>query len=141
MKFLITFLSGLIFALGLGLSGMTQPHIVRGFLDFTGDWNPTLVGVMAGAILVHGAAYRLIKKRSSPLLEDSFQLPTRKDIDPKLILGAAIFGIGWGWGGICPGPGIVALVSGGSGFILFVFALMTGILLHQFLQRRFPRFL
>lgn len=139
MKLLITFLSGLIFALGLGISGMTQPHIVRGFLDFFGNWDPRLLGVMIGAIVLHGIAYRIIKKRSSPLLEESFQLPTKKDIDGRLILGAVIFGLGWGWAGICPGPGLVALLSGDMRIMLFIGALLLGMLFFQFVQRKFLR--
>jgi len=136
---LITFLSGLIFALGLGISGMTQPGIVRGFLDIFGNWDPRLLGVMVGAISVHAIAYRMIKRRSSPLLEESFQLPTRKDIDGKLILGAAIFGAGWGWAGICPGPGLVALMSGDVRFMLFIGALISGMFFFQIVQRKYLR--
>ncbi len=136
MKLLITFLSGFIFALGLGLSGMTQPHIVRGFLDIFGSWDPRLLGVMVGAILVHAMAYRLIKKRSSPLLADSFQLPSKKDIDGRLILGSVIFGMGWGWAGICPGPGLVALLSGDMRFMLFIGALLVGMLFFQIVERK-----
>lgn len=139
MNLIITFLSGLIFAVGLGISGMTQPHIVRGFLDVFGNWDPRLLGVMVGAIFVHATAFRFIKKRISPLLEETFQLPSKKDIDGRLILGAAIFGIGWGWAGICPGPGLVALLSGDVRFILFIGALLIGMITFQFVQRKFLR--
>lgn len=139
MNLIITFLSGLIFAVGLGISGMTQPHIVRGFLDVFGNWDPRLLGVMVGAIFVHATAFRFIKKRTSPLLEETFQLPSKKDIDGRLILGAAIFGIGWGWTGICPGPGLVALLSGDVRFILFIGALLIGMITFQFVQRKFLR--
>lgn len=139
MSLLITFLSGLIFALGLGISGMTQPHIVMGFLDIFGHWDPRLVGVMIGAISVHAFAFRLIKKRNTPLLSPSFQIPTKKDIDVRLILGAVIFGIGWGWAGICPGPGLVALLSGDTRFMIFVVALLAGMLFFQFLHQKFER--
>lgn len=139
MKLLITFLSGLIFALGLGISGMTQPHIVRGFLDLFGNWDPRLIGVMAGAIAVHALAYRIIKRRNTPVLETAFQLPTRKDIDGRLILGAAIFGLGWGWAGICPGPGLVGLLSGDVRFMLFIGALLAGMVVFQLFERKFLR--
>lgn len=139
MNLIITFMSGLIFALGLGLSGMTQPHIVRGFLDFFGNWDPRLLGVMVGAISVHALAYRIIKKRSSPLLAETFQLPSKKEIDGRLLLGATIFGIGWGWAGICPGPGLVALLSGDLRFIIFIGALLAGMLFFQFIERKFLR--
>lgn len=139
MKLLITFIAGLIFALGLGISGMTQPGIVRGFLDVFGNWDPRLVGVMAGAIAVHAIAYRLTKKRPSPVFDSAFQLPTKKDIDGRLILGATIFGLGWGWAGICPGPGLVALISGDTRFMLFIAALLVGMVSFQFIERKFLR--
>ena len=137
MKLLIIFLSGLLFSFGLGISGMTQPHIVRGFLDVFGDWDPRLVGVMIGAITVHALAYRLIIKRNSPVLDSTFKIPTKKDIDLRLILGATIFGLGWGWAGICPGPGLVALLSGDVRFILFIGSLLVGMLTFQFVDKRF----
>ena len=136
MKLFVTFISGLIFSLGLGISGMTQPHIVRGFLDVFGEWNPRLLGVMIGAIAVHALAYRFIKKRKTPIWDDNFQLPTKKDIDRRLIMGAVIFGLGWGWAGICPGPGLVALISGDERFILFVGSLLIGMLTFQVLERK-----
>lgn len=131
MKLIITFISGIIFALGLGISGMTQPHVVRGFLDVFGTWDPSLIGVMAGAIMIHAIAFKIIMKRSSPLLAPNFDLPTKKIIDSRLILGAAIFGLGWGWAGICPGPGFVALVSGDLSFIIFVASMIFGMLIFQ----------
>lgn len=137
MKLIITLISGLIFSLGLGISGMTQPHIVRGFLDVFGSWDPRLLGVMIGAISIHALAYRLTVKRNSPILESSFQIPKRKDIDSRLTLGAAIFGLGWGWAGICPGPGLVALLSGDIRIMLFVGSLLLGMLTFQFVERNF----
>lgn len=139
MKLLITFIAGIIFALGLGISGMTQPHIVRGFLDVFGEWDPRLMGVMIGAIAFHAVAYKIIMKRNSPVLDAKFELPTKKDIDRRLILGAVIFGLGWGWAGICPGPGLVALLSGDIRFMLFIGALLTGMLTFQLIERRFMR--
>lgn len=126
MRVFISFLTGLIFSLGLGISGMTQTHIVRGFLDITGQWDYSLIGVMAGAILVHGTLFYFIKKRSSPLLDTKFHVPNRKDIDVRLVSGAALFGLGWGWTGICPGPGIVSLVSGNQNIILFIVFMLLG---------------
>ncbi len=104
MKNVISLLVGFVFAIGLGVSGMTQVHVVRGFLDITGDWNINLLGVMAGAIAVHSLLFLLIKKRTSPLLDTKFHLPTKKDIDVHLLAGAALFGIGWGIAGVCPAP-------------------------------------
>jgi hypothetical protein len=126
MKILIAFIVGFIFALGLGISEMTKAQVVRGFLDVTGDWNSSLIGVMAGAILVHSFLFNLIKKRSSPLLDVKFHLPTKKDLDWRLITGSAIFGLGWGWAGICPGPGIVAMTSGNINIIIFVLFMLVG---------------
>ena len=127
MNSIVAFIVGLIFAAGLGLSGMTQPHIVRGFLDLFGSWNPTLIGVMAGAIAVHSLAFfLLIKKKAKPIYAEVFQIPTRKDIDLRLLGGAALFGLGWGWAGICPGPGIVASAGLAPGVLIFLAAMLVG---------------
>jgi uncharacterized protein len=139
MKNLISLVVGFIFAIGLGLSGMTQVHVVRGFLDITGDWNMNLLGVMVGAICIHALLFFLIKKRSSPVLDTKFHLPTKKDLDFHLILGAALFGIGWGWAGICPGPGLVASVSGNSNILIFVFSMIGGMTIFKFLEPKIRR--
>lgn len=118
-------LAGVLFGAGLVVGGMTTPDKVRGFLDFTGAWDPTLVFVMGGAVLVHTLAYWLIKGRASPVLADAFQIPTRKDVDAKLILGAAIFGLGWGVGGYCPGPAITNLPSGSLAVTAFVVTMLV----------------
>lgn len=137
MKNLIAFIVGLIFAIGLGLSGMTQTHIVRGFLDLFGSWNPALIGVMGGAIAVHAIAYALIrKKRSRPLLDHQFHVPTRKDIDGRLIGGAALFGVGWGWAGICPGPGIVAVTSMNPNIFYFLIFMLMGMGIFKLIERK-----
>jgi uncharacterized membrane protein YedE/YeeE len=115
---------------------MTQVQNVRAFLDITGNWSPALMGVMAGAILVHSLVYHLTKHRSSPLFEAKFHLPTRKDIDKRLILGAALFGLGWGWTGICPGPGIVAMMSGQNNIILFVLSMLVGMAFFQLVEKK-----
>lgn len=136
MKALISFVVGFIFAIGLALSGMTQPHVVRGFLDLFGDWNFSLIGVMGGAIALHSVAFYLIRKRSSPLLDAKFHLPTRKDIDLRLLAGAALFGIGWGWAGICPGPGIVAAVSGDTNILWFIASMLLGMAIFKGLEAK-----
>ena len=128
---LAAFFSALLFGLGLAISGMTQPAKVLGFLDIFGQWDPSLLAVMAGAILVHGVSYRIIAKRKSPILATQFHIPTRRDIDWRLVLGSAIFGAGWGLAGICPGPALVALASGQSSVLLFVASMMGGIFLHH----------
>ena len=111
MKNLPAFLFGLLFALGLGIAGMTQPQKVVGFLDIFGNWNPSLMWVMVGAIAVHSVTYRFVIKKSSPILAATFQIPKRKDIDAKLIIGALLFGVGWGISGFCPAPAITSLVA------------------------------
>ena len=136
MKFLTSFGVGFIFALGLGYGGMTQTHLVRAFLDIFGEWNPALIGVMAGAIIVHALVYQMIKHKNSPLLDSKFHLPTKKDIDRRLLIGATIFGLGWGWTGICPGPGLVSMMSGDSNFIIFVLSMLVGMSLFQKLEKK-----
>jgi len=135
MKGVVAFLVGLTFALGLGISGMTRPDIVQGFLDVFGSWDPRLLGVMAGAIGLHLITYRLITKRPSPIYDSVFHLPSKEFLDKKLILGAVVFGLGWGWAGICPGPGIVGLASGKSPFIIFVISMLVGMKIYQIFAR------
>ena len=138
MKNIIPFTVGLIFALGLGISGMTKVHVVKGFLDIFGDWDPALVGVMVGAILMHSFLfYFIIKKRKSPLLDSKFYLPTRKDLDVRLISGSALFGLGWGWAGICPGPGIVAMTNGNYNMIIFVVSMIVGMIAFKTIEHKF----
>ena len=129
------FLAGLVFAIGLGLSGMTDANKVIGFLNLAGEWDPSLAFVMVGAIAVHLSLYRLILKRKSPLFADRFHIPTRQDIDPKLVGGGALFGVGWGLGGFCPGPGLVSATGLGSAAAVFVGCMIAGMLLHRLLHR------
>jgi uncharacterized membrane protein YedE/YeeE len=131
--------SGLLFGLGLLVSGMTDPKKVIGFLDVFGAWDPSLVWVMVGAIGVHALAYRIIRRRRAPLFDSSFRLPTRRDLDARLLLGAAIFGVGWGLSGYCPGPSLVALPSLGAGVLVFVAALAIGTIMGVRLTARGPR--
>ena len=127
----VAFAVGLIFALGLGLSGMTQPGKVIGFLDVLGNWDPSLLFVMASALAVHMTAYRLIRKRASPLLAAEFEIPINRTIDRKLAVGAAIFGVGWGLAGYCPGPAIVSVASLYEKPILFVITMAIGMLVYR----------
>lgn len=136
MNRLVALISGFIFVLGLGISGMTQPHIVRGFLDVFGSWDWRLIGVMGGAIGVHAITYRLILKRSSPIFGTKFQLPTKQDIDKRLIMGAILFGLGWGWAGICPGPGLASIVSGNMVFLYFIGAMLVGMKSFQIFEQK-----
>jgi len=119
-------LSGAVFAVGLAISGMTRPAKVVGFLDLSGAWDPSLAFVMVGAIAVHFVATRVITRRSRPLFDERFHLPTRKDLDARLLLGAAVFGVGWGLGGFCPGPGLVSAASGSLPAVVFVVGMTLG---------------
>jgi uncharacterized membrane protein YedE/YeeE len=126
----VSFLAGLVFALGVGVAGMTQPTKVVGFLDVTGRWDPSLAFVMVGAIGVAGAVFRLTRSHAAPLFAPRFIVPTRGDVDLRLIGGAALFGIGWGLGGLCPGPALTALASGAPSTLIFVVAMLAGMALH-----------
>jgi uncharacterized protein len=128
--FVTSFFAGIIFALGLGISGMTRPIKVIGFLDFFGNWDASLAFVMLGAIAVYFVANRERLTMRSPLLAAGFAIPTRSDLDARLIVGAAIFGAGWGLGGFCPGPALTSLASGSLPVIIFVAAMTAGIYLH-----------
>lgn len=128
--------SGLVFGLGLAVSGMTEPAKVIGFLDVTGNWDPSLAFVMVGAILVHWVLYRFIMRWPSPMLGGTFRVPDRRDIDRRLVLGSAIFGFGWGVAGYCPGPGIVSLGSGGAAALTFVAAMLAGMLAFELVDAR-----
>ncbi|HEX4925556.1 MAG TPA: DUF6691 family protein [Bdellovibrionales bacterium] len=137
---LASFAVGFIFALGLGLSGMTQPAKVVGFLDVFGSWDPSLVFVMAGGVLVHFVTYRLIRKRTSPLFSAQWHVPTKKEITPALVLGSFIFGVGWALAGYCPGPAVTSLASFSAKPAIFVAAMLVGMMLFKqadkFLQMR-----
>lgn len=122
-------LAGALFGVGLVVSQMTNANKVVNFLNVAGDWDPSLALVMVGAIGVHLVLFRLILRRSSPLFAERFRVPTRTDIDTRLVGGAALFGVGWALGGFCPGPGIVSLPSGGTHALVFVGAMLGGMLL------------
>jgi uncharacterized membrane protein YedE/YeeE len=124
------FICGILFSIGLGISGMTQPQKVIGFLDVLGEWDPSLVFVMGGAVISYFILQLLIQRRfSKPMLGETFQIPSRKDLDRSLIFGALLFGMGWGLGGYCPGPAITSLGSGSVNAVLFVVAMAMGMLL------------
>ena len=126
---LALFSSGVLFALGLGISGMTDANKVIGFLNAaSGAWDPALAFVMVGAIGIHLVLFRIITRRSGPLFASAFQIPTRTDLSPRLIGGAAIFGAGWGLGGYCPGPGIVSFTTLGAEASVFTGAMIGGML-------------
>ena len=124
--FLTSLVIGVLFGLGLTISEMINPARVIGFLDLAGQWDPTLAFVMAGALAVTLPLFRFILRRPCPLLDRQFHLPTQSQIDRRLIFGAAIFGVGWGLAGFCPGPALAGLASGNPGVFLFVAAMVGG---------------
>ncbi|HHP7244209.1 MAG TPA: DUF6691 family protein [Elainellaceae cyanobacterium] len=133
---LVALVSGVIFGFGLSLSQMIDRDRVLGFLDIAGIWDPTLLFVLGGAVGVTLIAFRWVLRQPYPLVAEKFYLPTRHDIDLPLVIGAAIFGIGWGIAGYCPGPGITALVLGIWNPVLFVVALIVGSLGYQWYSTR-----
>jgi hypothetical protein len=122
---------GALFGLGLWISGMTEPKKVQDFLDFGGRWDASLVLVLGGAVLVTLVTFPLILRRSQPVIGHKFHLPTAKAVDRKLVVGSALFGVGWGLGGFCPGPALVALGTGSYSALLFVVAMLLGMTLHR----------
>ena len=136
MPILVSFVAGLIFAMGLGISGMTQPQKIIGFLNVTGNWDPSLILVMLGAVGVYLIGHALILKRSRPVFEQCFAIPERSDIDRPLVLGSALFGIGWGLVGFCPGPVLASLVTANENVLLFVFAMAVGMYANDLLNLR-----
>ena len=140
MRSIANLLAGLIFGLGLLISGMANPAKVQNFLDLAGTFDPSLIFVMAGAVMVTFAGYRLVLRRPRPVLAERFYLPTAKDIDARLVGGAALFGIGWGLSGFCPGPAIVSLPLLATGTLIFVPAMLAGIAVARLLmQGKAPR--
>ncbi|NCQ25149.1 MAG: permease [Rhodobacteraceae bacterium CG17_big_fil_post_rev_8_21_14_2_50_63_15] len=127
MRLLSAFVVGLIFGAGIAISGMINPAKVLNFFDIAGTWDPSLIFVMGGALITTFLGYRVVLHRPAPLLEDRFQLPTNTRIDRRLIGGAALFGLGWGIAGFCPGAALPALGSGKGEVFAFVVALLAGI--------------
>ena len=126
MKLMLAWAAGLLFGLGLSLAGMTQPAVVLGFLDLFGAWNPRLLFVMGGAVLTTAVGYRWLLRRDKPLLEPGFKLPTARRIDARLLIGAALFGIGWGLAGYCPGPALASIGSGTTSVLCLVATMALG---------------
>ncbi|WP_019905832.1 DUF6691 family protein [Methylobacterium sp. 77] len=129
-------LAGLLFGFGLALSGMMDPARVLGFLDVAGAWDPRLAFVLAGAVAVSALGYALVKLMRKPVLAQRFEIPHNRPITASLIGGAALFGIGWGLVGLCPGPALAGLVLGLPQVIGFVAAMLAGMLLHRFTRER-----
>ena len=121
-------IAGLVFGLGLLISGMASPEKVLGFLDLAGPWDPSLALVMGGAIAVGLLGFALVRKRSTSVLGEPMQMPTRKDIDAPLVVGASLFGIGWGLAGYCPGPALVGITAGIPSALIFTVAMLAGMI-------------
>ncbi|MEL7522746.1 MAG: DUF6691 family protein [Cyanobacteria bacterium J06553_1] len=124
----LALIAGIIFGVGLGLSQMIDRQRVLGFLDLAGNWDPTLLFVLGGAVAVTVISFRFVLNRNTPLLSAQFYVPTRQDIDWRLIAGAALFGIGWGIAGYCPGPGIAALATGDRNPVFFLLSMVAGMI-------------
>src|SRR5690606_10164127 len=128
MSFVVNLVLGLLFGVGLVVSGMADPAKVLNFLELLGTWDPSLAFVMGGAVLVTFIGYRMVWARGKPWVGSNFQMPTRNDIDARVIAGPAVFGIGWGLGGFCPGPALAALGLAAPGTLAFVPAMILGML-------------
>ena len=140
MRLFTSFAAGLVFAVGLVLGGMTQPGKVIGFLDVSGGaWDPSLALVMGGALAVYGIAFRLITKRTAPVLTPRFLVPTRRDLTPRLFAGAALFGTGWAIAGFCPGPALVSVAAGMTEALIFLPGMVAGMLLFGVWDQRAAR--
>ena len=126
MYMLTAFLSGILFGVGLTISNMTNPNKVLNFLDISGTWDPTLLVVMAAAVTVTLIGYQFVLKQKKPLFDDQFHLPTKKIIDKQLIIGSALFGVGWGTAGYCPGPAISALATFNMDPVYFLIGMIVG---------------
>lgn len=131
MRLATSLLAGLVFGLGLILSGMTNPAKVTGFLDLAGSWDPSLLLVLGGAVLVGLVAFGIARGRAVSLLGEPMRIPDARDIDRRLVLGSLAFGVGWGLAGYCPGPALASLASGGWKAALFVLAMLTGMGLYE----------
>ena len=136
MVFISALLSGLVFGLGLIVSGMANPAKVLGFLDLAGVWDPSLAFVMAGAIAVAAVAFALARRRSHSLLGAPMQLPSARRTDRRLVIGSLLFGVGWGVAGFCPGPALVGLGMGADKALVFVAAMLAGMGLFEWLEHR-----
>ena len=133
------FAVGLLFGLGLLVSGMADPAKVLAFLDVTGRWDPSLAFVMAGAVAVSATGYLVARRRGRPLLASRLEIPTRRDLDPRLIAGAAVFGLGWGLAGLCPGPALTLLTVAPAQAVTFVVAMVVGMLAFHLLPAAAPK--
>ena len=140
MNNILTFVAGFLFAVGLSLSGMTMPSKVISFLDVFGNWDPSLMFVMLGAITIYSAIFHLIKpKMKKPLFATEFKLPTSLKVDLPLVIGAGLFGAGWGLGGFCPGPALASSFLFDVRIVVFISSMIVGIYFGCFIQRFIPK--
>ena len=135
MQAFVALLAGLLFGVGLILSGMSNPSKVLGFLDLAGKWDPSLAFVMGGAILVGAVAFRFGAGRTTSLLGEPMRVPTLRTIDRRLVVGSLTFGVGWGLAGFCPGPALASVLSGSMKPVLFVLAMVAGMVLFELLEK------
>ena len=135
MSKIVSCISGIIFGVGLSVSNMINPEKVLGFLDIFGLWDPSLIFVMMGAIIISAPVFFLFRSKNKPLFADNFTMPTLKSIDKNLIIGSSIFGVGWGMAGFCPGPAISSLALLNTYSVYFVLSLLGGFLLTEFVNR------
>lgn len=135
MQAFVALLAGLLFGVGLILSGMSNPSKVLGFLDLAGKWDPSLAFVMCGAILVGAVAFRFGAGRTTSLLGEPMRVPTLRTIDRRLVVGSLTFGVGWGLAGFCPGPALASVISGSMKPVLFVIAMVAGMVLFELLEK------
>jgi uncharacterized membrane protein YedE/YeeE len=133
---LVALVAGIVFAIGLGISGMVRPEVVLGFLDVGGRWNPSLLVVMATAVPIYVLAYRWARRRGRSVLRGTLELPAERPVDGRLVVGAAVFGVGWGLAGLCPGPSLTVAAVRPS-FLAFLGALLVGVLVGEVLRTRF----
>lgn len=135
LRVVVALIVGFIFAVGLAISGMTQPQKILGFLQLGENWDPSLMFVMLGAIPVHAVSYFFAKKKSTPILDKKWHVPTSKEITKPLVIGSALFGFGWALGGYCPGPALTSLGAGSRTAAVFVIAMFAGMMLQKMYQR------
>ncbi len=130
LRLCVSLMCGLVFGFGLALSGMLDPTRIRGFLDVFGQWDPSLAFVLVGAVGISFIGVRFSRHLSAPILDERYDLPTRTSVSVRLVLGAAIFGVGWGLSGLCPGPAVASLALGFGPTVAFAMAMVVGMLLH-----------
>lgn len=135
---LTSFVAGVVFAIGLGLAGLLDPARIIGFVDFFGVWDPSLAFAMGGAVVLTFFLFRIVLKRPHPLFDDRFHLPTKKKVTVPLVVGSAIFGVGWGIGGYCPGPAVTAAVLGNSRELVVLGAMIVGMVGVRLLRDKIP---